>query len=256
MPPVSSLLYAVCLSWMAPATSGEASVDTRASVEAEAGSEAGTKAEPTPPRPVPAPGWIRGLEPQRNLWEVGAFGGAFFAHRVHDLYDLDTLPHQRLSIVSPAAGLRAAFYPLAFVGLEAEYSGAWSRVREGNEPAFVYGVRGHAILQLPMFRVVPFLLGGYGALGVRSTLDAVGSDIDPAGHWGAGVKLFVVRHLALRLEGRHILTAAAQQKNVVASHGEVQFGVSVPLGWWTLRDPQGSKSQGSKSQGSKSQGSK
>ena len=194
--------------------------------------------EPEPPEdPVaesPAP-WVLRIVPRRNMWELGAFGGVFFAHRVHDLYDVDTLPHEKLAIASPAAGLRVAYFPIKMLGLEAEYSGAWARLRSNDAAAFVYGLRAHAILQLPLFRVVPFLLGGYGALGVRSPIEnAVGSDIDAAGHWGAGVKVYVNRWLAVRLDGRHIMSAAAQQRNVVASHGEIQLGISVPLGWHGL----------------------
>jgi hypothetical protein len=191
--------------------------------------------------PPPAPGaepplesetpWVMRLVPQRNMWELGGFGGVFLPHHVHDLYDLHTLPHEKLAVASPSGGLRVAYFPLSFLGAEAEASGAWSHVRSNGEPVFIYGLRAHALLQLPLFRVVPFILGGYGALGVRSTLDAVGRDIDPAGHWGFGAKVFINRWLAVRLEGRHIMTAAAQQKNVVASHGEIQVGVSIPLGW-------------------------
>jgi hypothetical protein len=39
-----------------------------------------------------------------------------------------------------------------------------------NDKAFVYSARGHAILQLP-YRVAPFVLGGYGGLGVVSDVE-------------------------------------------------------------------------------------
>jgi hypothetical protein len=77
---------------------------------------------------------------------------------------------------------------------------------------------------------VPFVLGGYGIMGVRSNRDALGNDIDPVGHYGGGLKMFVNRWVALRLEGRHVIGPAAQQRRKIASHGEVLFGVSVTLG--------------------------
>jgi hypothetical protein len=87
-----------------------------------------------------------------------------------------------------------------------------------------------AILQIPFWRITPFIVGGYGIGGIRSPRDALGNDIDPIGHYGGGVKLFASRWVALRLEGRNVIGPAAQQRRVIASHGEVLFGVSVTLG--------------------------
>lgn len=159
------------------------------------------------------------------------FAGGFILHREHDFYDPVTGPQKDFSRGGPEAGLRAAYFPLSFLGVEAEFSGVWTKVVEAADaPAFLYGFRGHVIAQLPFFRVTPFILGGYGLMGVRSARDAVGNDIDPMGHYGGGVKLFADRRIAVRLEGRHYLGPATHRRNRIASHGSVLLGLSVRLG--------------------------
>ncbi|MBX7080566.1 MAG: hypothetical protein K1X88_15310 [Nannocystaceae bacterium] len=178
--------------------------------------------------------WILRHRPVRGLWELGAFAGVFVVAKPHDFYDVD-LGYRRLRRAGPDAGLRAAYYPLSFLGLEGEFAGIWTAAQYGGQPAFLYGLRLSGIVQLPLSRVVPFAIGGYGLGGIRSPRDALGNDVDPIGHYGLGVKLFVTDWIALRVEGRHLLGPAAHQRRVVASHGEVLAGVSVTLGRGKLR---------------------
>jgi hypothetical protein len=186
---------------------------------------------PEPARaPAPETPWILQLRPHRHLWELGGFGGLFVIPTRHDLYDLDTAPQKPFRRVAPEAGLRAAYFPIGLAGVEAELGGVWSQVERGGEPVFLWSARAHAVLQLPLYRVVPFLLGGYGLMGVRSPRDAVGSDVDPVGHLGTGVKLYLTRALALRLDGRWMLGAARASRRTVSHYGAVVFGLSITLG--------------------------
>jgi OOP family OmpA-OmpF porin len=173
--------------------------------------------------------WIVEYKPVRGMWELGAFGGAFIIAQPHDFYDPE-LGFRQLNRAGPDVGLRAAYYPLSFLGIEGEFAAIWTTAKYAKQPAFLYGLRANAILQLPLFRLVPFVMGGYGLMGVRSNRDSLGNDIDPVGHYGIGLKLFVTRWVALRLEGRHLIGAAAQQRQKIANHAEVLFGVSVTLG--------------------------
>lgn len=188
---------------------------------------------PTPPERAAKPSddapWIRRHRPTRGLWELGVFGGVMVIAKPHDFYDV-ALGYRRLRRAAPDVGARAAYYPLSFLGIEGEFAGQWTAAKYGGQPAFLYGLRFSGILQLPLFRVVPFAIAGYGLGGIRSNRDALGNDIDPIGHYGVGVKVMASPWVALRLEGRHVLGPAAQQRRVVASHGEVLFGVSVTLG--------------------------
>jgi len=175
--------------------------------------------------------WMQRHLPRRGQWELGAFGGLMIIGGRHDYYDPVTSPQVRLRRVGPMAGLRAAYFPLSFVGVEAEGWGIWSEVpARADAPVFLYALRGQGVLQLPLYRVVPFVLGGYGLTGVRSPRDAVGNDLDPAGHYGAGVKLMVDDRFAVRLEGRHTMGPARARRRQVANHFSILVGLSVRLG--------------------------
>lgn len=175
--------------------------------------------------------WIRRWEPARNLWEVGVFGGLFRPSDDHDLYDPRTRPQDPLWRLGADVGLRAAYFPLAPLGVEAEFSANPTRVRTiTNDFAFVYGFRGHVILQMPIYRVVPFLLGGYGLMGVRSHILILGKDVDPAFHYGGGVKLYINKWLTARVEARQIVSATRAQQDSGTSHLQVLAGLSVVLG--------------------------
>jgi hypothetical protein len=195
-----------------------------------------------PPEHEPHTAWIERHLPQRGQWELGGFVGGFIIHPEHDFYDPATGPQRALSRGGPEAGLRAAYFPLSVLGVEAEWSGVWTKVVAADDaPAFLYGFRGHVLLQLPLYRIAPFVLGGYGLMGVRSPRDALGNDIDPMGHYGGGVKLFADRRFAVRVEGRHYLGPATHRRNRVASHGSVIVGLSIRLGPHASRAPEPTK---------------
>ncbi|RMG96205.1 MAG: OmpA family protein [Deltaproteobacteria bacterium] len=183
----------------------------------------GEKATPVAERP-----WIRRVVPARNMIEIGVYGGAFFAADDHDFYDPATAPQKPLWKVGIGDwGLRFAYFPLSFLGLEIEGNVVPTFARTAtNDPVLLYGFRGHPILRLPGYRISPFALGGFGLMGVRSAMDVVGRDVDPIAHYGVGVELFAHRFVALRLEGRHLMGAKAARQNDVTHHFEVLFGVS------------------------------
>jgi hypothetical protein len=182
--------------------------------------------------------WIHRYSPEPHIFEIGVFGGLFFAADDHDLYDPATrpvnphTPAEPLYKAAPDVGLRLAYFPLRFLGIEGEFAAIPNRVRDAPDPsAFVYNGRGHLILQLP-YRVAPFVLGGYGALGVISDREkAFGNDVDGAGHFGGGLKIFINRMAAFRVEGRGIIGAKAQERTPkFTTHAELLAGFSLVLG--------------------------
>lgn len=175
--------------------------------------------------------WIRRWEAKRNLAELGLFGGLLRPSDEHDLYDPRTRPQDPLWKLGPDVGLRAAFFPLAPLGVEAEFSANPTRVRTITDDfAFVYGFRGHVILQIPIYRITPFLLGGYGLMGVRSHILILGNDIDPAFHYGGGVKMYITKRLVARVEARQIVSATKAQQDSGTSHFQALAGLSFVLG--------------------------
>ena len=188
--------------------------------------------------------WIKRYAPTRNMAELGVFGGVMIVSDYHDFFNPDSAPPSPplagpilpLWRLGPDVGARVAFFPSRFFGLEVEGAAMPTRARNDNDdPALLYGVRGHGILQLP-YRLTPFLLGGYGLVGVSSDPAVLGNDIDPVGHWGGGAKLFLNKWLALRLEARHLIGAYqgrqrdSAEKPHFTSHVEILAGLSVTLG--------------------------
>jgi OmpA-OmpF porin, OOP family len=175
--------------------------------------------------------WIRRWEPQDHLVELGLYGGLLRPSDDHDLYDPVTRPQDPLWKLGPDVGLRAGYFPLRPLGVEAEFSANPTRVRTiTNDFAFVYGFRGHVVLQMPIYRIVPFLLGGYGLMGVRSHILILGNDVDPAFHYGGGVKMYVTKRLSARIEARQIVSATKAQQDSGTSHFQALAGVAFVLG--------------------------
>lgn len=216
---------------------GEASTDAKAEGEGEPRTPAEERAlyEEDPRAYEKAKAkerpWIRRWEPARHLVELGLYGGLLRPSDEHDLYDPRTRPQDPLWRLGPDVGLRAGYFPLAPLGVEAEFSANPTRVRTiTNDFAFVYGFRGHVVLQLPIYRVVPFLLGGYGLMGVASHILILGKDVDPAFHYGGGVKMYVTKRLVARIEARQIVSATKAQQDSGTAHFQALAGLALVLG--------------------------
>ncbi|MEZ4272443.1 MAG: OmpA family protein [Myxococcota bacterium] len=167
---------------------------------------------------------------ETNTVEIGVFGGVLLPSKAHELYDFGTVAQTPFDKVNPEMGLRIAYFPLTFLGAEIE--GAYSRASTDLGTAHVWSPRGHLVVQVPR-RLSPFLLAGGGWLGVNSSRDILGDDVDPAFHWGGGVKFAITPRIALRLDGRHIISAAIYRgpgSDDRAHHFEALAGLSVLLG--------------------------
>ena len=224
-----------------------ASVGGAATVEGPSASGSTTAAAPAPaPAPEASPNeasgadpntkWIKRFAPERNTVELGVFGGVFVFNKYHDFYDPNTAPQEMLRRPAPDIGARVAYFPLRVFGIEAEFSAVPSKYMAGTGAgagpggnAFIYGVRAHGILQLPL-RVTPFFAGGYGIMGVSSSNTVAGKDIDPVGHLGGGVKFFVNRYLLLRLDLRNYIAAQAAEQVDGTGHFQATLGLSLVLG--------------------------
>ena len=201
---------------------GEASLDL---VELDADGEAVTPEAEDPAKQRP---WIKRWTPRRNMWEVGFFGGLWIPADNIELHDRN-LPPIRFD-TGPILGLRAGYYPLRHFGLEGELAMMPTRV-ETEQRAFVSTARAHAIVQLGLYRIVPFALIGGGVLTVRSEDNAAGRNGDEALHVGGGLKLFLNEHIVLRVEGRDVMSPREGiTPNAPAHTGEFLVGFSLALG--------------------------
>jgi outer membrane protein OmpA-like peptidoglycan-associated protein len=169
--------------------------------------------------------WIKRYRPTRHQLEFGIFGGVLLPNTNHELYDPDQVwqPYKK---VAPDIGLRAGYYPLSFLGLEIEGALMPTKLRDGSSRALLGGFRGYGVLQLP-YRVAPFVLLGFGLLGSNGS--SIGNDFDPALHFGGGVKFYINRLLAVRLDVRDNVTAKYQVEAGRTHHVEVLLGLSFLL---------------------------
>jgi len=174
--------------------------------------------------PLPTP-YLKRYVPEHLMWELGLFGGAMFPSKYHQLFD-DEMPRADRQKFNTAGelGVRFAFYPLSFVGVEAEGAVMPTSLEDGTHGG-LWAVRAHGILQLPLSSLVPFLLVGGGTLG--GTSNAMGNDADPTLQFGAGLKVALDEHLLLRVEGRDSLHRASDFTDASTAHSpEVLIGLS------------------------------
>ncbi|HWO13891.1 MAG TPA: OmpA family protein [Polyangiaceae bacterium] len=165
------------------------------------------------------------LAPRGNLWELGIFGGLIFISNQNALHEPE-LPYANFKKPTPEVGLRLAYLPLSFLGVEGEFMGAAGEL-EGGEGAVVWAGRGHLLFQVPTKWVIPFGLIGGGRMGIQS--DTAGNDNDPELHFGGGLKINLDRRVLLRVEARDNITKQRPDADT-AHHIEALVGVSLVFG--------------------------
>jgi outer membrane protein OmpA-like peptidoglycan-associated protein len=162
------------------------------------------------------------------MLHIGAFGGVFMPTARHGLFDPGEGERPTLAALGAAIGGRLEYYPLRFLGVGVEGGGTPIRSPSAGATTGAFGVRAHVIGQLP-YRLSPFLLIGGGGLGNSSQVAVLNSSRG-AFHWGGGLRVFVHKWIALRLDGRHVVAGTGTSRFSV---GEVTLGLDVTL---RLRD--------------------
>jgi outer membrane protein OmpA-like peptidoglycan-associated protein len=203
------------------AASGSGSLSLSSSDGASASGDASAEAEKSD----------RDFEPHDMEWTVGAAFTLMFPASDHNLRHEDERPQEYG--LAPGLAVRMAFFPLRYAGLELE--GAWWHTStKDDKSAALFAARAHAMLQLPLGRFVPFAVVGLGALGAGS--NPMGTDTDPAFHFGLGAKYAFTQALSARLDLRDTMAQRAQTaEDPAAEQGdlthfpEVMLGVSLAL---------------------------
>ncbi|MFV8754128.1 OmpA family protein [Nannocystaceae bacterium ST9] len=193
-----------------------------------------TRIETSPAKPSKKSNWLHRWAPTNNYAEVGIHGGILLLDDRHELFSprQDRLVQGWMPLrqATPEIGVRVGYYPLRFVGVEAEGALLPTRARDVDGSALIYTVRGHVIGQLGLWALTPFVLVGGGLIGIRSSPDLLGRDVDPALDFGGGLKLHLDRWV-LRLDVRDLVTNRQGVAATFQSHNlEVLLGVSVMLG--------------------------
>ncbi len=217
---LSASLAVSAISASALAAGGEAAVSLSTS-----GATATSSAEAPPPPAAAAPKDAGELGPEPNLWELGLFGGLMFPSDSHALVRPGR--EQQPFKTAGELGARVAYFPLSFLGLEVEGAAMPSKLKDGSSGGLFAG-RGHGILQLPMGRFTPFVLGGGGLLGGAS--NKMGVDRDPAIHFGLGAKYALDESISARLDLRDTLTQKyAADQGSQTHHPEILLGFTFTL---------------------------
>jgi len=179
------------------------------------------------------------LSPVDMGFELGLFVGGFFPDKEHEFYDYRDTMQEPLEGAGPDIGLRVGFYPIRFVGAELE-GDLMPFNTESGASALLYGVRGQIVGQLPGLepsgRFTPFVLAGFGTIGVSSDQEVLSDDADKVGHLGIGAKYQLSRLLMLRLDGRYyraprrIEEGATSDPRDGTNHWAALLGLTLTLG--------------------------
>jgi len=174
--------------------------------------EAAASTESPPPDSSATGGYLTRYPRQAQVVELGAFVGPLFISNQNSLRGLVRAPgggrtNGPFSTFDRPAlelGVRAAYFPLRFLGAEIEGVVAPAKTTEGGNSATVLAGRVQLIAQSPMWSITPFIVAGAGYWQVIN--DRSGDDTDPAFHFGAGAKFALSRHFGLRVDLRDNIT--------------------------------------------------
>jgi outer membrane protein OmpA-like peptidoglycan-associated protein/opacity protein-like surface antigen len=206
------------------------------------GPEAPSSAKVEEPKDPKQDKWIYRYPPQANTFEVGAYGGAWFPSRRLELFrpSEGLLGNQDFGYATAHVGLRAGYYPLAYLGVEAEGGVLPTKTRGTEVRATAWVLRANVIGQLTKWSVTPFLLAGVGVLGVGSPSvpEGVGSDQDVSLQLGGGVKFQINRNIQLRLDVRDVISNRFGVGEGLTSSPEVLLGFTWVFGRRDEKEPE------------------
>jgi hypothetical protein len=186
--------------------------------------------EPLPAPKLEAPVVEAPAPPRRISWELGLHGGAILRGSRYELGR--TLLNTGVVDDAPFVGVRAgiALHPRVF--LEAELSATRVALDIPGQPsADVIGYGGQ--LRTPFelsSRLQAFALAGVGAHYLRPDTPDVLRDTDPDFYYGLGASFGVTDFLAVRVDARHVLSAAYD--DAFAAH---LFDLSLGIVWQPAR---------------------
>ena len=172
------------------------------------------------------------VKPKAGMGEFRLFGGAAFFNDRHELYEAGKKDHLTFETPSLELGLGLGYYFTSFFGIEGEAAFILPNAEGDNGGSvLLINPRAHLVLQFPA-RVTPFVLAGGGVH--LLTGGKLGEDADREFHWGAGLKFFLSENIALRLEGRQLISPEYEPQGTnrdnVTTHYEALGGLTFAFG--------------------------
>lgn len=192
----------------------------------------------------PKPAWRK----EKHIIEVGGYLGALFPSADHGLYAEGVTDAPKQVKTGFDFGVRFAYLPLRFVGVEVEGGASPTRIALENSDKkgrrlTLFAVRASLVLQMPT-QLALFVVAGGGMLGVSSRDPLVGKNVDGAFHVGGGLKYYVNKYVTLRIDGRDVITPsyakATGGEPAYAHSAEFTFGAAFVWGRkWVKMPPKG-----------------
>jgi len=159
--------------------------------------------------------------------ELSLGAGFYRTDRQGDLGDPEQTNHLRLRYQDAwlgALSLRAAYALTDRLSLGVLLGVAPGTIH--SRAAALLSYRLELIFHLLVGPVMPFVTASGGGLTLTTPPSVLGTDTDPAGAWGAGVKIALGRRFRLRLDFAHVLTDPLNSVRV-AQHFELTAGVAL-----------------------------
>ncbi len=173
-----------------------------------------------------------GAAPFLRRVELGATAGFYRIDPQSDLGDSERQTnHLRLFYQDAWLGALSLRASVALLPSERLALGVVLGVAPGairGRPALLLSYRAELVLHLLTGPVMPYLSLGGGGLTLTTPPSILGTDTDPAGAWGAGVKLKLGRRFRLRLDFVHVLSDPLSTARV-AHHVEAGLGLGLLL---------------------------
>ncbi len=165
-------------------------------------------------------------QPTQGDLEAGLFLGGFINNYYHQFYDPNIVDRERLDAVSPDFGLRVAYFPHRYIGVEGEGSLVLSNTEMTQQSVRLFGLHAQIIFQYPAV-VTPFVAAGVGMIATNSSSRALGNDTDFPLHVGAGARYFITHAIAVRADLRFLRGPSSRDPYTLdASYGEFMIGLS------------------------------
>lgn len=159
--------------------------------------------------------------------DLGAYTGVVVPGSEHELYSPYTSRFKALG-PAPALGVRGGVRLLTILGAEGEVHAAFSGTADAGS-ALLYAFRVQGVvapeLDLPA-DLEPFLTAGIGDIGISSSTDVLGRDLDWAAHAGVGTLVPLGGSLGLRLDVRYLFADRNLQLGTPGGHTEVLLGLN------------------------------
>jgi outer membrane protein OmpA-like peptidoglycan-associated protein len=159
--------------------------------------------------------------------DFGLFTGVVIPGANHELFSPTTAHYKSLN-PGPALGGRASFHPHDLLATEGELYGAVGSAPDAGA-ALIYALRAQLLFLPPLTLpadMEPFLAAGIGDIGISSSNEVLGSDMDWAFHLGLGTLVPVSEKLGLRFDVRYLLADRNISLSTPGGHTEVLIGMN------------------------------